>query len=101
MSEDELHERVPLEQPHESADPWEAESLFEEKIDPLIYESRRQGNRYIRFNTQELLGMSIKAALPLLVGWYPGFMVTEYGFAEGVIDIHWTNRERPHQGGQG
>ena len=101
MSEDELHERVPLTAPHEKINEWEAEDLFEERIDPLIYESRRAGNRYIRFNPTTLLGMSVEAAIPLLIGWYPGFTVTEYDFADNTIDIHWANRERPHQGGQG
>jgi len=101
MSVDELHERVPLDQPHEGIDEWEAEDLFEEKIDPLIYESRRKGNRYIRINTRDLLGMTVKAALPLLIGWYPGFNITQYDWQPDSIDIHWSNVDRPHQGGQG
>jgi hypothetical protein len=101
MSEDELHERVPLKAPHEGINHWEAEDLFEERIDPLIYASRKQGNRYIRFNSPDLLGMSVEAALPLLIGWYPDFVISEYDWQPDTIDIHWTNRERPHQGGQG
>jgi hypothetical protein len=45
--------------------------------------------------------MSVEAALPLLIGWYPDFVISEYDWQPDTIDIHWTNRERPHQGGQG
>ena len=89
---DEFHEIVPLDQPNKRLDPFAAEKLFKEKIDPLLIEARRKGYRHIRFNVEETLGMSREKALPLLVGWYPKFNVTLYEWNDDLIDIHWKNK---------
>ena len=39
-------------------------------------------------------------AIPLLQGWYTGFDITPYDWADGTIDMYWEN-EGSYVGGEG
>ena len=97
---DEFHEMVPLDNPNKKINWYDAEKLFKDKLDPLLIRARREGLKHIRFKSKELLGMPRDKAIPLLQGWYTGFDITPYDWADGTIDMYWEN-EGSYVGGEG
>tara|TARA_R110002020_G_scaffold180072_4_gene374045 strand:+ start:5875 stop:6207 length:333 start_codon:yes stop_codon:yes gene_type:complete len=97
---DEFHEIVPLDNPNKKINWYDAEKLFEDKIDPLLIQARRDGMKHIRINSQKELGMPREKAIPLIQGWYTGFSIKEYEWDDDLIDMRWENKGS-YIGGEG